>query len=406
MMSLEFSDKTHPQSIRLRGCLTATALLTLWIGGCFVARLIIPPDEQSTIAGARTALERRQPASARASLQRLLSFEPKHPEALFLLGACWNEEGRWGNAISAWSSIPQESSWSLEAQARLGFALLNDARLEEAERTLIAYLQRVPEADQARDELRWLLFNQFRTRELDQFLESQLKQFPDHPAVLRHLLYSEMRPPQPREGIVFFERTDKRRPGQTAVLTRLGYCYWQTGRIDEAQRRLQEALATDPTNRECLLTAAGFCIDQRAFDEAHKLLSPLIKENSQDDRAFFLESQIHEAAGRFEEALQDVDRTLQQRPYEVAYLQRSGSLQQRLGHADEAREKFREANRLEAIQAKLVEFVFRGVLEHPTPEICHAVAELCDGRGRQLQARGWRMLAAKMSADPEGTLKP
>ena len=405
-MSHEFANKPPTQPNRLRGCLTAVALFALLATGWLVPRWLIPPDEQTTLIGARTAIDRSQPASARALLQRLLYFQPKHPEALYLLGDCWTTEGRFANALDAWLSLPEDSTWAIKAQPHLGLALMNEGRLEEAERIFLAYLRRDPDAQQARDQLHWLLFNRFRPRELEQFLESQLDRFPDRHSVLMYALHSELRPPQPREGIAFLEQTNNRRPGQATVLMRLGNCYWQTGRIDEAQNHLQEALAIAPTNRDCLLTAANFCIDQRAFGEAHKLLAMLSAKDADYDRTLFLKSLINESERKFKEALEQLNDAMQQRPDDVAYLQLSGSLRQRLGRNDEALENFREANRLETIQSKLVELIFQGVLEYPTPENCKTAAGLLESRGRLAQARGWRALAMKLSERSQGRHKP
>lgn len=405
-MSHEFPNKPPTQPNQLRGCLTVVALLALLAIGSLAPKWLIRPDEQTTLISARAAIERSQTASARTALERLLNFEPTHHEALYLLGDCWATEGRFANAAEAWLSLPDDSTWAVKAQPHLGLALMNEGRLEEAERVFIAYLRRDPDAQQARDQLHWLLFYRFRPRELEQFLESQLDRFPDRHSVLMHALHSELRPPQPREGIAFLEQANKRRPGQATVLVRLGNCYWQTGRIDEAQICLQEALAIAPANRDCLLTAANVCIDQRAFGEAHKLLAMLSAEDAEYDRALYLKSLINDSEGKINEAIEQTDHAMQQRPDEVAYLQLSGSLRKRLGRNDEALEKFRDANRLETAQSKLVELIFQGVLEYPTPENCKTAADLLESRGRLVQARGWRALAMKLSERSQGQRKP
>ena len=314
--------------------------------------------------------------------------------------------GRGGGAVGKalmvlWFLVGCGKTAPPEVPATLPEALqwLKEGQLEAAEQVLEAYLSEHPASVTANDELRWLYFNEFRSRDVERVVRQSLQQHPGRHEFLMHALMTQFRPPLPQEGIGYLEKAQREHPNQQPVLTALGYGYWQLGRLDEARKSLNAALAVAPLDSETRLIAAEFLMEQNQPQEAGKLLksatnsSPNLKA---DDRWWWLNSRLSEGENDFAHALRQIDQALKLRPFEIKYVHRRGMILQRLGRGEDAAAAFRRANDLEAKQMKLTEIVLSGELMEPTPALCEEIAALCKFRGQTLQADGWRLLSERL----------
>jgi tetratricopeptide (TPR) repeat protein len=100
--------------------------------------------------------------------------------------------------------------------------------------------------------------------------------------------------------------------------------------------------------------------------------------------------------GEEELALEYLAKALALRAFELKYVHRRGTLLQALGRTEEAAKAFDQAKQLELCESRLNEIVRGGDLEYATPDVCLEVADLCEKRGRQLQADGWRYGAEQL----------
>lgn len=278
-------------------------------------------------------------------------------------------------------------------------------RVDDAEKVLTQVLAAHPESVRVRDELRWMYFNQFRQRELESLLEEGLRLRPDNFPLAVDSLMSEFRPQNPREVLGYWERANDQQPRQPRVLATLGYCYARAGETAAAEQAFQSAIDLGPDDRLVRLRVAEFLIDRGEWSSAELLLDGTGEETPGDsiepayrDQFLSIQSLVEQSQGNLAAALELIEQTLQQRPDELRYLQRRGTLLQLLGRPDEAAECLTRANQLESYIGRLTEIVLSGDLENPTAELCREIAGICRQRGRTVQAQTWQHAAAHLEA--------
>jgi tetratricopeptide (TPR) repeat protein len=249
--------------------------------------------------------------------------------------------------------------------------------------------------------LRWLYFNQFRSHELETLLEDGLRVRPHDFSLAVDLLMSEFRPQNPREVLGYWERAASRQGDQARVLATLGYCYARVGDTKQAERAFQTAIDLGPDDGLVRLRVAEFLIDRGEWSSAEQLLSWTDNERSGDskellyrDQFLWNQSLVAESRGHLDAALKCIEQSLQRRPEELRCVQRRGTLLQLLGRTDEAADCLARANHLESYFGRLTEIVLSGDLENPTPELCREIADICQQRGKSIQAQTWQHAAA------------
>ncbi len=280
---------------------------------------------------------------------------------------------------------------------------LRNYRVDEAERVLTAVLEAHPESVRAREELRWLYFNQFRHHELEVLLEDGLRMRPTDFSLAVALLMSEFRPQNAREVLGHWERAAEQQPGEARVLATLGYCYARVGDIPRAERTFQAALDLQPDDMLVIVRVVEFLIDQGSWSLAEQLLNgmtmeqpPATNDHLYQDYLWWYQSQFAEVRGNVPLALELIERSTSRRPHELRYVQRRGALLQLLGRTQEAADCFAQANRLESYIGRLTEIVLSGDLDRPSPELCREIAEICEQRGKALQAETWKLASQSL----------
>jgi tetratricopeptide (TPR) repeat protein len=278
---------------------------------------------------------------------------------------------------------------------------LSSFRVDDAERVLTEVLASHPESVRVRDELRWMYFNQFRSHELESLLEDGLRVRPQDFSLAVDLLMSEFRPQNPREVVGYWERAASRQGEQARVLATLGYCYARVGDSEQAEQALQSAVDLCPSDVLVRIRAAEFLIDRGDWSSAEQLLNwPAAEQPSHphdeiyQDQVLWNQSLVAESQGDMVAALQRIEQALERRPNELRYVQRRGALLRLVGRSDEAADCFARANRLESYVGRLTEIVLSGDLENPTRELCSEIADICQQRGKPIQAETWKRAAA------------
>jgi len=306
--------------------------------------------------------------------------------------------------------VSAESPRHEEASLARAFAYLHHLRFDAGEEALVRHLEQYPTGPEhpssraAQEELKWVYFNQLRRRELEQLLQTSLARHPREHALLVDLLNIEFRRQLAQEGIGHLESVNEKRPGQPSVVLALGYCHWKLGDVKTAWQWIQAAADSRPDHLETRFVAAEILLEQDQLAPAEALLTPgdgasasLNDRFQKDDRWWWLESKLAEARRDDALALEYVEKALVLRPFELQYVHRRAVLLQVLGKTEKAAEAFAEAKELELCESRLNEIVRSGALENPTVDVCLEVAELCEKRGRKMQAEGWRYGARQLT---------
>ena len=398
-----------PKRVRRIGALRLVggiALVVLLLYAGFV--IWVGMTSHDAIADAQRLLDRGEPAAARKSLDWLLWLKPNHDDALVLLGKCLQAEQQFDAAAEAFSRVSVDSAGHEEASFSQAIAYLHDRRIEAAEEALVRHLQQYPtgrnhpHSQAAHEELKWLYFNLFRRRELEQFLKASLPPHTGDYSVLVDLLYTEFRPQNAQEVFRYLKQINQRQPGQPSVLLALGYCHWKVGDVETVWQQIEAALELRPEHLETRLLAAEILLEQDQLDSAETLLSlddvssSPVEQFQKDDRWWWLKSRLAQLRDDDEIALNHLETALALRPVERQYVHRRGMLLRVLGKTEEAIEAFADAKQLGLCESRLATIVLSNDLERPTVELCLEVADLCEKRGKQLQAAGWRYGARQL----------
>ena len=366
-------------------------------------------DFHNAMARAQELLSQGSPADARRALDEVLRSDTDNADALILVGKCLVAEEAFDEAAEVFSRVPVDSPWHEEASLSEAFAYLHNLRFDAGEEALVRHLERYPvgpehpNSQAAHEELKWVYFNQFRRRELEELLQASLARNPENHALRVDLLNIEFRRQLAQEGVGHLKTVNEKQPGQPGILLALGYCCWKLGDVETAWKHIRAAMDLRPEHLETRFVAAEILMMQNELDSVEALLaldddaSPSLRERfEKDDRWWWLRSKLVVLRADEERALEYVDKALDLRPSELQYVFHRGVRLQVLGRSEEAAETLTGAKELEACESRLNEIVRSGALEMPTVEVCLEVAELCEKRGRRMEADHWRCEARQI----------
>ena len=182
------------------------------------------------VGAAVSALARRAPAGGRAWTRGGLAAVAV---ALIALGALsWRQSRIWRDSETLWSYAVSREPDSALAHNNLGFAYLNQGRLDEAEREIDTALRLKPEWDRAQANLAALLARQGR-----------LEKAGEARAQLGHLYLTRK---DYAAAVTLFQKEVAARPGDAAAHNNLGVALLLRGEVGAAIQHFERAIAIDP----------------------------------------------------------------------------------------------------------------------------------------------------------------
>jgi len=369
------------------------ALVLVALGSCFAVWYLLPTP---SIAQARRHVDSGDGKAARLELQKILAARPQNAEALMMLGDLLRTDGNRPEAASCYLRVQPEASEFRQAGVNLAETLLEMSDLAGSELQMARHLESFPGERLIWDELRWMCFNQFRTRDVDELSHWWLKGHPDDSQALIHLLLGVFRPQVPQEGADYLRQIDEQVPGQVSVMRALAWAAWQSGRIDESKRLMNDAWqlsADDPRTR---LLSAEILIEEQDYEAAARTLgeSPISIDGEvfggQVDRWHWLRSRILQQQDEMAEALSQLDRAIELRSNNLEYIHARALLLRQQGRDAEANEAFERARAIELCKKRFAEIAFSGAWQRPSPELCVEIADLYRQSGDPLVATFWR----------------
>jgi len=351
------------------------------------------------MALARRLLDTGDQQNAQTELESILTQNPQHAEALLALGDLLRTKGDLIGATGCFRRVPPDSAQFRQASIGQMQTLLEMSDLAGAEQQMQRHLASFPDERLVWDELRWLCFNEFRTRDVEELSHWWLKSHSDDTQALTHLLLGVFRPQVPQEGTTYLQEMDAACGQQVPVILALAWAAWQSGKIDEASRLLEQAWQIDAGDVRTRILSAEILIEEQRFAEAARVL----KEDpfqvagemfgDQTDRWYWLRSRILLEQGMVAEALQHVELAIDRGngcSAQLEYIHSQAVLCNQLGRDQEAIEAFHTARTIERCRKRLAEIAFSGAWENPTPELRLELAELYQQSGNDRIAELWR----------------
>lgn len=349
-----------------------------------------------TMRDVNRAMRKGDHLRAAAMLDEILASSPENAEAWQLRAECHYSSGAFDDAAESWKQCLKLDPLNVNVRLKLAAHLLSSARLTEAEAAYRSVLQIDRMNRPARTELQWILFNQMRERELESFLESYLTGNNSDLEALYHLAYSSHRPPNPREAVGKMETIEKQQPGQPEIELALARCYWQLGDINRSELYFRRCFPAHKAKLDYSLSYAQFLLEQGRSEEAIAILNPAEKDLKvwqEDDRWWWLMSQIQRRAGQLMDALQSIEQATSRRPCDAGYFLQRAALLNALGQPAAAAEQNEQAVRIRAARSECYLIVSRGDLNRISPAICERMSKLSRDQNLHLQAKYWALAA-------------
>ncbi|MCA9114322.1 MAG: tetratricopeptide repeat protein [Planctomycetaceae bacterium] len=396
----------HSRSLWIVASLLAVGGAGLWLLGETAEPISLAEVQQAMTAG--------DFQQAGVAVRRYLAQHPEDSEAWLLLARCHEQADAPLEAAAAYARVGKDSAARKQAAERRAMVLLKSAHFDAGEAAMLEYLAEYPDSPAAVLELYWTYFVQLRERDCQQLLEQALASRPADFRYLYHLLQGSQKPPVAQEAVLNLERVEAAVPHQPAVELALGRCYWLLGRTELAERYLASALKGVPDEPSAVLAAAGFHLEQGHEERAAELLGKPVAagegsteaELQQDDRWWWLQSQLALREDRLEEALSLLDEAMKRRPGQLQYVQSYGMILNRLGRQKEAAPWLERAGQLASSDRALYELVHSGAVEQPDAGTCQQVARHLAVLGRNRQAAGWRELARMLQLRGQTNHRP
>jgi tetratricopeptide (TPR) repeat protein len=302
-------------------------------------------------------------------------------------------------AATAYTAVVSLRPDKIRYRHQLAKAQLQSAQFAAAELSYREILERNKLDEKAQTEIQWMLFHQQRVRELEEFLEQCLIDDPASPRLLFHLLMTSQKPPNPFESLPVLEKIDLEAPGQPTIQAALARCAWRSGDVPRARKLFAMLSIENGNDRELILALAEFELEQTDIETTERLLrlndDQKSVEWSNDDRWWWLKSQVLQHRRQYAEALEAITEASRLRPREGQYLQTRMSLLRILGRADDAAIVQAELELRRTAVEGIYQIVSHGDLNEASANILRDVARHCRTLKRLQQANGWDQLGAK-----------
>lgn len=109
--------------------------------------------------------------------------------------------------------------------------------------------------------------------------------------------------PTADEAIAFLERFQEKCAKNLIFQSRLAALYFIYGRVDEAEKLIQEGLSIDPTHKELLFSLGDIRLKQRDLDAVVAIASRIIEFHPEACSGYYLMQLGLIYAGRYEESI-------------------------------------------------------------------------------------------------------
>lgn len=219
-------------------------------------------------------------ATALSHYQSLLEKEPKHAQALRLVGLVQIQLGAFREAISPLKKALTFDNNHVECLSNLGLAY---AQCQEYQNALSP-------------------------------LSKAYKLAPSHQGVLNNLgvLYKLLG--KTEKAIELFEGLLRVLPDSSATLSNLAYLYDKQGKVDKAFKTAKAALEFNPHDKATWFTLAAICTHQKNFVQAQILYEQVFNqiEPTPDERLQF--ALMLAEAGKLTQAIEQCKQILEQNP--------------------------------------------------------------------------------------------
>uniref|UniRef100_A0A3P9MLB2 dolichyl-phosphate-mannose--protein mannosyltransferase n=1 Tax=Oryzias latipes TaxID=8090 RepID=A0A3P9MLB2_ORYLA len=357
-----------------RLCSTAAGWSATLLKGSMLLLLLLfswKTVQQNTVWLSREALFRLYPRHASAlnnlgtltnSLEtaehyyrKALDINPQHNRALFNLGNLLRTQGKDKEAEALLKNSIRYGSHFADAFSSLASLYADQERFVEAKKVYIQGIKNCPDSSDLHNNYGVFLVNTGEGELAAAHYQRAIQLKPAHYVAMANLGRLLRASNENDEAESWFKRA-LQIARKVDVLTPLGALYYNTGRFYEALQVYREAAALQPRSTDILLALAQVLVMTSHSTEAEKMTQDIISREAGCIECYRLLSAIYSKRGNHTEALQALDRALQQNPADLtvrAELHFSkGNQLREMQQLDEALESYKLAVELKPDQSQ------------------------------------------------------
>ncbi len=282
-------------------------------------------------------------AEAEEIYRRILAADPKHPQALCLLGAIAHAAGENEQAVDLMTRAIAAKPDYADAHGNLGAVLLAGERNEEALASFDKALALDPNHTEALNNKGAALKASGRNDDAIACYRKAIEIRPDYAEAHYNLgnILREMK--HMDDALASFRKAIEFRPGYAEAHNNLGNLYRDMDRMEDAVAVYKTIIALNPDFAEAWhnlgLTLQALGRLDEAVDGYHKALAI----NPDFGEAWHNLGLTHQALGRLDDAIGSFRKALALNPDSVEALSNLGSVLKDLGRLDEAAASYRKA---------------------------------------------------------------
>uniref|UniRef100_A0A3B5B5J1 dolichyl-phosphate-mannose--protein mannosyltransferase n=1 Tax=Stegastes partitus TaxID=144197 RepID=A0A3B5B5J1_9TELE len=297
----------------------------------------------------------RSPEEAERYYRKALDTNPQHNRALFNLGNLLKSQGKEKEAEALLRDSIRFGPHFADAYSSLASLYAEQKRFAEANEVYVKGIEHCPDSSDLHNNYGVFLVDTGEGELAAAHYQQAVRLKPAHYVAMVNLGRLLRSSNENREAESWYKRALEV-TRKVDILTPLGALYYNTGRYEEALQVYREAAALQPDSTDIWLALAQVLAMAGRTKEAEKMTLDIISREGSCIECYRLLSAIYSKHGNYTEALEALDRALQQNPRDLTvraelYFSKGNQLRE-MNQLDRAFESYKLAVELKPDQSQ------------------------------------------------------
>ncbi|XP_049423026.1 protein O-mannosyl-transferase TMTC1 [Epinephelus fuscoguttatus] len=297
----------------------------------------------------------RNPEEAEHYYRKALDINPQHNRALFNLGNLLKSQGKEKEAETLLKDSIHFGPHFADAYSSLASLYAEQKRFAEANEVYLKGIQNCPDSSDLHNNYGVFLVDTGEGELAAAHYQQAVRLKPAHYVAMVNLGRLLRSSNENKEAESWYKRA-LQVTRKVDILTPLGALYYNTGRYEEALQVYKEAVALQPDSTDIWLALAQVLAMAGRTKEAEKMTLDIISREGSCIECYRLLSAIYSKRGNYTEALDALDKALQQSPSDMTvraelYFSKGNQLRE-MNQLDRAFESYKLAVELKPDQSQ------------------------------------------------------
>ncbi|XP_044041853.1 protein O-mannosyl-transferase TMTC1 isoform X1 [Siniperca chuatsi] len=298
----------------------------------------------------------RNPEEAERYYRKALDTNPQHNRALFNLGNLLKSQGKEKEAETLLKDSIRCSPHFADAYSSLASLYAEQKRFAEANEVYLKGIENCPDSSDLHNNYGVFLVDTGEGELAAAHYQQAVRLKPAHYVAMVNLGRLLRSSNENKEAETWYKSRALQVTRKVDILTPLGALYYNTGRYEEALQVYREATALQPDSTDIWLALAQVLAMAGHTKEAEKMTLDIISREGSCIECYRLLSAIYSKRGNYTEALDALDRALQQNPSDLTvraelYFSKGNQLRE-MNQLDRAFESYKLAVELKPDQSQ------------------------------------------------------